>query len=350
MVEWRFPSTQNRISNDIHTRNFAMLTEKAITICLLEVLREFSDENHILSMGEIISKLNGRYGLKPDRRTIYSAMETLIEIGYDVSLYKDNGKGYYLLDHQLEPCEAHLLSDAVCTFPFISERQTAQLMSKVQSMVSVYERKQIKNLTVMRTDQKTVNKNVFYNIEVLDEAIEKRVKVKFDYCEYGVDKQLHKRRERKYVVNPYGLVYTNEHYYLICIMEEKEGLAMYRVDRIQNIELTEEVLDLREPDFDSQAAVKSAVYAYTGPIETVELLVDPKKLSDVIDKFGTNITIGEHDDGRLKITLKASVMGMKYWALQYLEFVEVVRPEGLRKNIKCTLSSSVYNKFKKGEL
>lgn len=83
--------------------------------------------------------------MKPDRRTIYSALETLIELGYDISLYKDNGKGYYLLDRQLEPSEAHLLSDAICTFPFISERQTVQLMNKVQSLVSVHERKQIRN-------------------------------------------------------------------------------------------------------------------------------------------------------------------------------------------------------------
>ena len=69
-------------------RRADMLTEKAITICLLEVLREYSDENHILSMGEIVSKIDGRYGMKPDRRTIYSALETLIELGYDISLYR----------------------------------------------------------------------------------------------------------------------------------------------------------------------------------------------------------------------------------------------------------------------
>ena len=140
-----------------------MLTEKAISICLLEILKEFSDENHILSMSEIISKINARYGLNPDRRTIYSAFETLIELGYDVSLYKDNGKGYYLLDRLIEPSEAHLLSDAICTFPFLSERQTAHLMNKIQSRVSVHERKLIKNLTVLRSDQKTINKNVSQN-------------------------------------------------------------------------------------------------------------------------------------------------------------------------------------------
>ena len=319
-----------------------MLTEKAIPICLLEVLREYSDENHILSMGEIICKLNARYGLKPDRRTVYGAFETLIELGYDISLYKDNGKGYYLLDRQLEPSEAHLLSDAICTFPFISERQTALLMNKVQSLVSVHERKQIRNLTVSRSDNKTVNKVVFYNIDVLDEAIEKKVKVKFDYCDYGIDKQLHKRREKKYTVNPYGMVYDNEHYYLICIMAKQTNLSMYRIDRIQNIEITDYELDEREPDFDPKEAVKNTVYAYTGEIGTVEMLVDPKHLNDVIDKFGTNITITEHDDGKLKITVKVSLMGMKYWALQYLAFVEVVKPEKLKNDIICVLNSSIY--------
>ena len=155
-----------------------MLTEKAISICLLEVLREYSDSNHILSMGEIIKRIDGQYGLAPDRRTIYSALETLIELGYDISMYKENGKGYYLRDRQLEPSEAHLLSDAICAFPFISEKQTAQLLKKVQTLVSVHERRTIKNLTVIKADQKTVNKQVFLNIERLDEAIDKKVKVK----------------------------------------------------------------------------------------------------------------------------------------------------------------------------
>ena len=322
-----------------------MLTEKAITICLLEVLREYSDENHILSMGEITAKIKAMYGLTPDRRTIYSSLKTLIELGYDVSLYKDNGKGYYLLDRQLEPSEAHLLSDAICAFPFISERQTAHLMNKVQSLVSVHERKHIKNLTVMRSDQKTLNKVVFYNIEVLDEAIDRKVKVKFDYFDYGSDQQLHKRREKKYTVNPYGMVYDNEHYYLVCIMAKQTNLSMYRIDRIQNIEITDYELDVREPDFNPKEAVKNTVYAYTGEISTVEMLVDPKKLNDVIDKFGTNITIGENVDGRLKITVKASLMGMKYWALQYLEFVEVVYPKDLRKDIIQKLQVNSYNSY-----
>lgn len=318
-----------------------MLTEKAIAICLLEVLNEYSDEKHILSMGEITSKIEQLYGLKPDRRTIYSALETLVELGYDISFYKENGKGYYIRDRHLEASEAHLLSDAICAFPFISERQTAQLLKKIQSLVSVHERRSIKNLTVIRANQKTINKQVFYNIEMLDEAIEKKMKVTFDYYDYGVDKQLHKRREKKYKVNPYGLVYSNEHYYLVCIMSRQENVSMYRLDRMQNIEITDIPLDARDDGFEPHTVAKDAVYAHTGKTERIEMLVDKKIINDVIDKFGSDVLISEDED-RLRVTINASVKGMRYWALQFLESVEIIEPISLRNEILELLKNNRY--------
>ena len=318
-----------------------MLTEKAIAICLLEVLNEYSDEKHILSMGEITSKIEQLYGLKPDRRTIYSALETLVELGYDISFYKENGKGYYIRDRHLEVSEAHLLSDAVCAFPFISERQTSQLLKKIQSLVSVHDRRNIKNLTVIRADQKTINKQVFYNIEMLDEAIEKKMKVTFDYYDYGVDKQLHKRREKKYKVNPYGLVYSNEHYYLVCIMSRQENVSMYRLDRMQNIEITDIPLDARDDGFEPHTVANDAVYAHTGKTERIEMLVDKKIINDVIDKFGSDVQISEDED-RLRVTINASVKGMRYWALQYLEAVEIIEPISLRNEILELLKNNRY--------
>lgn len=318
-----------------------MLTEKAIAICLLEVLNEYSDEKHILSMGEITSKIEQLYGLKPDRRTIYSALETLVELGYDISFYKENGKGYYIRDRHLEVSEAHLLSDAVCAFPFISERQTSQLLKKIQSLVSVHDRRNIKNLTVIRADQKTINKQVFYNIEMLDEAIEKKMKVTFDYYDYGVDKQLHKRREKKYKVNPYGLVYSNEHYYLVCIMSRQENASMYRLDRMQNIEITDIPLDARDDGFEPHTVANDAVYAHTGKTERIEMLVDKKIINDVIDKFGSDVLISEDED-RLRVTINASVKGMRYWALQFLESVEIVEPISLRNEILELLKNNRY--------
>ena len=47
-----------------------MLTEKANAICLLEVLREYSDAEHILPMREIIANMQSLNGIKIDRRSV----------------------------------------------------------------------------------------------------------------------------------------------------------------------------------------------------------------------------------------------------------------------------------------
>ena len=45
-----------------------MITDKANMLCILEVLKEYSDEAHIMTMKELREKLEIEYGIKPDRR------------------------------------------------------------------------------------------------------------------------------------------------------------------------------------------------------------------------------------------------------------------------------------------
>lgn len=51
----------------IEMRRMKMMTDRANAICLLEILREYSDEDHILAMRDIIQKMNTLYDLQPDR-------------------------------------------------------------------------------------------------------------------------------------------------------------------------------------------------------------------------------------------------------------------------------------------
>lgn len=131
-----------------------MLTEKANAICLLEVLREYSDAEHILPMREIIGKMQSLYGIKIDRRTVYGAVALLIEIGYDISIYEDNGVGYYLRSRELEQSEVLLLTDAVYSFPFIPAKQTEQLVQKLQKQLSVHQRKRYRYTFAKSKDER----------------------------------------------------------------------------------------------------------------------------------------------------------------------------------------------------
>ena len=320
-----------------------MLTEKANAICLLEVLKEYSDAEHILPMREIIAKMQSLYGIKIDRRTIYGAVALLIELGYDVSLYEDNGVGYYLRDRELEPSEVLLLTDAVYSFPFIPARQTEQLVQKLQKQLSVHQRKKYRHLTVARQGRKTGNRQVFWNIEQLDEAITRKKKVTLDYLHYGYDKRQHPTAT--YTLSPYEMVYTNEHYYLICVPDHDPHTRLYRIDRMADIRILDEPRS--ETPAQKQEA-QDAIYAFVGAPERVVLHCDRAVLDDVLDRFGTGIQVFERDEQTFTAVLTTPPRGVHFWALQYLSFVEVAEPAWLRDEITESIAGNQYTNRKDG--
>lgn len=320
-----------------------MLTDRANAICLLEILREYSDEANILPMREIISKMNTIYGLKPDRRTIYSAVALLSDLGYDISLYEENGVGYFLRNREFEDAEVLLLTDAVYSFPFVPARQSEDLIRKLQKLVSVHQRKKYRHLTIVRQDKKTDNRQLFWNIDRLDEAIHEKKQVSFTYVRYGLDKKLHPSKEKPYVVNPYGMVYMNEHYYLVCNLSGYPKTSLYRIDRIKDIEILEKLWD-KEPE--SKEQVRDAVYAFAGKPERITMYCDSWMIGDVIDKFGSGITVSERDEESIMVSFTAPPQGVRFWALQYLPYVEVVEPKWLREEIADCVKQNRYGIMK----
>ncbi|HHU22040.1 MAG TPA: WYL domain-containing protein [Clostridiales bacterium] len=235
--------------------------------------------------------------------------------------------------------------DAVYSFRFLPPKHTEDLVEKLQQVLSVYERKRFKHLTITRPGLKTLNRQVLWNIEQLDEAISKKVKVRFSYLHYDLDKKLVPRREEKYTVNPYGMVINNENYYLICVKENKDNISMYRIDRISGIEITDCALDSWDFEFSPKVVTEHAVYAYTGKPELITMICRRSILDHVIDKFGLDIHIRNIGSEKLEISFTVSPDGVKFWALQYLPHVEVVSPQWLRDEIIECLKSNPYLKI-----
>jgi predicted DNA-binding transcriptional regulator YafY len=66
----------------------------------------------------------------------------------------------------------------------------------------------------------------------------------------------------------------------------------------------------------------------------VEFIADDWALDQIIDWFGKDIKIVEREDGRFLVKVKASINAMEYWAMQYMNAVEVLSPLELRERIK----------------
>ncbi|MBR2685967.1 MAG: transcriptional regulator [Erysipelotrichaceae bacterium] len=312
-----------------------MEEKKKNLLAVLHILREYSDEEHILTQKMISNKLNELYDLDLDRRTIYKNMEILEEFGYDISDYSDNGVGYYLGDREFDKNEVFLLCNAIHSSNFIPPHNSKELIQKLLSTQSKYKREEYERVNFVDNNNKKDNKEFFLNIELLSEAITNRQVISFDYMRYNKDKELIKRREEPYYVCPYYLVYMNEKTYLIAQSLNHPGFAHYRVDRMQKIEVApdKKFIELENPEDPYQYA-KNKIYMYAGENISVTLRCDYGILDDIIDIFGKDIVIQEDDLDHFTTRVSVSRQGMIYLALQYIEYLEILEPSSLREDMK----------------
>ena len=74
--------------------------------------------------------------------------------------------------------------------------------------------------------------------------------------------------------------------------------------------------------------------------EMIEFIADGWAIDQIVDWFGKDIRIEERQDGRFLVSLRASVNAMEYWAMQYMNAVEIISPLELRERIKKNVQSA----------
>lgn len=319
----------------------AVTSDKSNMLCILKVLQEYSDENNILTIKDIISKMSVLYDRKVDRRTIYSAIEALQDFGYDISTYADNNVGYYLIDREFTTAEVKLLIDAIFSCEYISQKQTEELLQKLRSFLSVHERKNYNYTNIIAPDKKSPNPEVFLNIEILDQAINSHKQVAFTYLDYDYDKKLKPRRDQEYIVNPYSMICEGNHYYLVLISKGHADPSFYRVDMMKNIRILDDDIEISKRDAKLDS-IKKVVYAHTGEPQRVELKCDKLVLRYVIEEFGKDVVITKNSDGSFNASFLTATEGLVYWALQYLQHVEVISPKEVRERVIESINSNKY--------
>jgi len=314
--------------------------KKTSILALLQILKEHTDENHILTQPELLSKIETTYNMSLDRRTLYKNIEMLIDYGYDISTYTENGKGYYLRERRFEPSEINLLCNAIHSSRFIPSKSSKELINKLLETQSKYFRGDFKNAVFIDNTDKKENKEFFYNIEILTEAIKKKKVISFNYTQYDLNKQLVNRRQEPYIISPYYVVYKADKTFLIGKSKNHEGLTHFRVDKIKNIKLINEKYIKLDKNEDPYEYAKSKIYMYNGQDLKIAIRCNNAILDDVIDIFGKDIRLVKDGDDSFIAYVKSTKQGMVYIALQYINYMEVLEPKAVRDEVKDALKNA----------
>lgn len=314
-----------------------MYDKKMAMFYILDILKEYSDRNHLLKQKDIIDKLHNIYMIDIERKTIGSTLEILAELGYDI--YKGPG-GVCLDEREFDETQIKFLIDAIYSSKTITGDQAKEISTKIYSSLSKYQRKDYSYIHKSTEITRTTNKEFFYNIDIITEAIKSNKKIKFNYLIYDNKGKLIERRDGyTYKVSPYYLVNNFGKYYLICSLNHHESHANFRLDYISNIELTDEDIEPIEnikslgKNFNINKHINDHVYMFGGNVITAKVLIKKDYATTYIyDWFGKNASL-KNENGKLYAYIKTDDRAFKYWALQYCEEFMVIEPEYLKNDI-----------------
>lgn len=340
--------------------------KKILIINILDILKRYTDENHRLSQKDIVDILKTEYNMTVDRKAVKRNLINLMDFGYEIEYSESvrmtpNSKTgeleetYVLSDFYLvrdfTDSELRLLMDSLLFSKHLPYHQCRELIGKLEGLSNQYFKSRTNYIRTI-PDLSLHPQQLFYTIDVLDEAIRKGKKVSFTYNEYGTDKKLHPRKDsngntRVYIVNPYQIAATNGRYYLICNYDKYDNISNYRMDRITNIQILDEPMKPAklvkglEHGFDLPKHMAEHLYMFGGESGVVTFRAQKYILNDIMDWFGGDVVFFDETQESVSVRVYVNLAAMRRWALQYALHAKILSPTSLVQTIKQDLQAAM---------
>ena len=310
--------------------------KKALNMMILEVLEQYTDRDHRLTQQKIVDLLEKNYGVPCTRQTVKNNLMLLGEMGYEISMEG----GIFLKSRLFDNAELRMLIDSVLFSRTLSGEEAERLIKKLTAFGNKYFHAKVKHVCHLPKLIHSDNTDVLRNLDVLNDAIEQGRKVRFTYNSYGKDFQLHPRRKDPYIVNPYQMVANQGRYYLLCSYDTSNRLSHYRLDYMTKLEMLDakvEPMDQMEDfvqGYSLSKHMEEHIYMFSGPSVQVKMRVSEYMIGALIDWFGKKFRIVQEEADKLIVSVACNEKAMKYWALQYGQYAEILEPESLRDQIR----------------
>ena len=194
----------------------------------------------------------------------------------------------------------------------------------------------------MDNARKHDNQEIYYSIDAaIVNAIARKGKIQLIYSRRQMDEHggvcLH---SREFIVSPYAMMWSNDHYYLIGNHEKYDNLMHLRMDRMKKVTVIEqaatrsfeEVCEYRGY-FDTADYASKIFHAFGGEVEQVELRCHRDFLEEMLDCFGSD-PHSRSPAGRIILP-----SGCRWWSsdgfigtiLGFGDKVEVLTPRSVRQ-------------------
>ncbi len=316
--------------------------QKLKLIYLMKIFLEQTDENHALTMQDILTEL-GRYDISAERKSIYSDIEYLRQYGLDIiGEQRDKGYVYYVASREFELAELKLLVDTIQSAKFITAKKSNELIKKIEGFASKYEAGQLQRQVYVAGRIKTMNESIYYNVDAIHGAIAANKQIRFQYFQWNVKKEMELRHGGAYYqVSPWALSWDDENYYLVAYDKIDQKLKHYRVDKMLRISQTDEAREGYKSfeRFDTAIYTKKMFSMYAGNEENVKIQCENALAGVIIDRFGKDVFMYQADEEHFMVNVNVSVSKQFiHWVMALGAGAKIVGPEHVVNEVKEEIS------------
>ena len=307
----------------------------------MKLLQEKTDREHPVSVKDIIQTMEA-YGISVERKTVYDDIETLRTFGMKIGSRRGKTAGFYLEERTFELPELKFLMDAVQSSKFITEKQSAALVRKLEDLASVHEAKKLKSQVFLMPGIKTLNEEIYTNIETIYDAISANRQISFRYYQWTLSRELKpKRGGERYRVSPGKMLWNNDNYYLMGLDESSGIVKHYRVDKMMDVAVEEEKRSGESVfrDFDMGRFSAETFGMFDGKETILKIRFSNELVGVVLDRFGKKAVLQRSDDTHFFLQTHIRVSGQFFgWLTGLGPGAEIVSPEKVRKEYKSFLT------------
>ncbi len=324
-----------------------MADEKMKILHLMQILLEETDPEHRMNAEQLMERLKERYGHTYNRKTIYTDIEKLRAFGLKIGQAKGNSFGYFIKERDFTLPELKLLVDSVQASKFITKGKSEELIKKLEHLTGRENARELERQVFIYNRIKADNDSIYKNVDAIHAAIRDNRQIRFKYCEWTVKKELMRRRGgADYLISPWALTWNDENYYLVAYSAEHDDIRHYRVDKMQEIGVTEEPRLGREQfqGFDLASYARKTFRMYRGEDRKITLEGKMSLVGVVIDRFGTDIAMRPSGQDRFRATVTVMLSPQFFgWLAGLGPEMRIVWPEDVREDYRKYLETIIEN-------
>lgn len=308
---------------------------------LLKYLYESTDEEHPISTTELV-RIFVAEDAHAKRKTVKDDIDVLVGEGFDVVTVRGRNNSFFLGTRKFELPEVKLLIDAVSSSRFISAKKSETLINKLTDIVSRHQAEKVCRHLYTAEHVKADNKQIYYIVDAVTDAINEGKKIRFQYFDYDGKKEKCLRHDgAEYSVSPYALVWDDSHYYMCGYSDAKQMIVNYRVDRMCNTEIKDEKAVALPEGFSMDDYVRKQFHMFAGDETEVVLECRDDMMKYIIDQFGEEVETRKVSEDTFQAKVHVADSPTFYgWVFPFEGKIQIVEPEEIREKYRSMVKAA----------